>query len=144
MVAIPDPSPGLVIRYAYLWKREADRRRTEGSKNRPGVVVLSVTTGKAGGKTVWAAPITHTRPNDPEEAVEIPMRTGTRLGLDENRSWIVISEVNRFTWPGPDLRLVEPGRWAYGLLPAGLFRSVCERLADLARRRKVAEVRRDS
>ena len=50
MVAIPDPSPGLVIRYAYLWKREADRRRTEGTKDRPGVVVLSVTTGKAGGE----------------------------------------------------------------------------------------------
>ena len=107
------------------------------------MVVLSVATGKAGGKTVWVAPITHTRPNDPEEAVEIPMRTGSRLGLDGERSWIVISEVNRFTWPGPDLRLVEPGRWAYGLLPAGLFRSVRERLADLARRRKVAEVRRN-
>ena len=142
MVAIPEASPGLVIRYAYLWKREADRHRTEGSKERPGVVVLAVTDGKGGGKTVWVAPITHTRPNDPEEAIEIPMRTGLRLGLDENRSWIVISEVNRFTWPGPDLRPVEPGRWAYGLLPAGLFRSVREHLADLARRRKIAEVRR--
>ncbi len=143
MAPIPDPSPGLVIRYAYLWKREAHRGRDEGSKDRPGVVVLAATDDEHGGKTVWVAPITHSQPDDPAAAVEIPSRTGSRLGLDADRSWIVISEVNRFVWPGPDLRPVAPARWAYGLLPAGLFRVVRDRLADSARRRKSAEIRRN-
>jgi hypothetical protein len=32
-VSLPDPHPGLVIRYAYLWKREYDEGREEGSKD---------------------------------------------------------------------------------------------------------------
>ena len=42
-------------------------------------------------------------PHDPEAAVEIPLATKMRLGLDDDRSWIILTEANRFTWPGPDL-----------------------------------------
>ena len=142
MASIPDPSPGLVIRYAYLWKREAGKGRDEGTKDRPGVVILAVADDEHGGKTVWVAPITHSQPDDPEVAVELPSRTGNRLGLDADRSWVVVSEVNRFAWPGPDLRPVAPARWAYGFLPAELFRVVRDRLVDLARRRQLAQVGR--
>lgn len=144
MTSIPEPRPGLVIRYAYLWRHEAVRGRDEGSKDRPCVVVLAVTDDERHGKTVWVSPITHRQPDEPATAVEIPLRTKNRLGLDLHRSWIVVSEVNRFAWPGPDLRPVEPGRWAYGLLPAGLFRSVCNRLVELAAKRRVAPVQRES
>lgn len=41
-VSFPDPHPGLVIRYAYLWKREYDEGREDGSKDRPCSIVLSV------------------------------------------------------------------------------------------------------
>ncbi len=88
------------------------------------MVLLTVEDDEHGGKTVWVAPVTHGQPDDPAAAVEIPSRTGTRLGLDADRSWIVISEVNVFPWPGPDLRPVAPSRWTYGHLPAGLFRIV--------------------
>jgi len=37
-------------------------------------------------------------------AVEISHETKRRLGLDDDRSWIVLTEANRFAWPGPDLR----------------------------------------
>ena len=77
MVTIPDPSPGLVIRYAYLWKREADGGRDEGSKDRPGVMVLAATDDERGSKTVRVAPVTHSQPDDPAVAVEIPSRTGS-------------------------------------------------------------------
>ena len=142
-MTIPDPSPGLVIRYAYLWKREADGRRDEGSKDRPAVVVLAATDDEHGSETVWVAPVTHSQTDDPAAAIEIPPRTGSRLGLDGDRSWIVVSVVNRFTWPGPDLRPAAPTQWAYGLLPAALFRAVRDRLVDLARRRRFTEIRRD-
>ena len=143
MARIPDPQPGLVISYAYLWQREAARDRHEGIKYRPAVVVMAVEHDGARGKTVLVAPITHRQPENTSVAVEIPPQTKRRLGLDPERSWIIVSEVNRFEWPGPDLLPVAPGEWAYGILPAGLFRAVRNRIANTARRRKLAQVRRE-
>ncbi len=40
---------------------------------------------------------------------EIPHATKHRLELDVERSWIVLTEANRFAWPGPDLRQTQPG-----------------------------------
>ena len=142
MARIPDPQPGLVINYAYLWKRDAAQGREEGTKYRPAVVVFVVESDDGRGKTVLVAPITHRMPDDPATAVEIPPLTKRRLGLDPERSWIIVSEVNRFEWPGPDLLPVAPGQWAYGVLPAGLFRIARDRLAGIARQRKLSQVRR--
>ena len=143
MARIPDPQPGLVISYAYLWQRDARQARDEGTKYRPAVIVLSVETEDGYGKTVLVAPITHRKPDDPAAGVEIPPLTKRRLGLDSERSWVILSEVNRFEWPGPDLLPVAPGQWAYGILPAGLFRIIRDRLAVLARQRRLANVRRE-
>lgn len=41
-MSLPRPQPGLVIRYAYLWKREYDQGRDEGSKDRPCAIVMTV------------------------------------------------------------------------------------------------------
>jgi len=120
------PVPALVIRYSFLWSQEARRGAEEGSKDRPCAVLLSTTT-KVGAPVVMVLPVTHTPPSDPRHAVEIPAATKARLGLDDARSWIVITEVNRFQWPGPDLRPIpgdSDGRTAYGLLPASLFDEV--------------------
>ncbi len=135
---LPTPELGLVISYSYLWSTEAAEGREEGVKDRPCALVLSAQ--DAGGETLVAvAPVTHSPPPRPEEAVEIPAETKRRLGLDEARSWIVVSEINRFVWPGPDLRPVssaEPDRFEYGFLPPGLFRQVLERFeATVAARR---------
>ncbi|MGB9153205.1 MAG: hypothetical protein WCD70_08995 [Alphaproteobacteria bacterium] len=122
----PNPVPALVIRYAYLWRREHVRGIEEGSKDRPCSVIL-VTTESDKSQVVTVLPITHTPPNDPAFAVEIPTATKKRLGLDDDRSWIVVTEANRFTWPGPDLRPTRAGgaaSVAYGLLPEALFKEV--------------------
>ncbi len=39
---------------------------------------------------------------------EIPLATKRRLDLDKEASWVITTEVNRFVWPGPDIRKV-PG-----------------------------------
>jgi hypothetical protein len=59
-------------------------------------------------------------------SVEIPAATKRRLGLDDERSWIVLTEANRFIWPGPDLRAMRPGDASsvYGPLPYALFEDV--------------------
>ncbi|MBZ0261591.1 MAG: hypothetical protein K8F90_13440, partial [Hyphomicrobiales bacterium] len=60
-------------------------------------------------------------------AVEIPQATKRRLGLDDARSWVVLTEANRFTWPGPDLRPMRRGEAAsvlYGELPGSLLTKI--------------------
>ena len=143
-MSLPDPVPGLVIGYAYLWHEEARRGQEEGRKNRPCVIVLSTQQDETG-TIVTVAPVTHSPPDIPEEALEIPAATKRRLGMDGQRSWIVVGEVNRFRWPGPDLRPVpaaNPPRFDYGLLPARLFRQLREKLIDVASRRGAPVVRR--
>ena len=135
-MSFPEPFPGLVIRYAYLWRREYEAGREEGSKDRPCTVVMSVLNDD-GDRVVLVLPVTHSRPTDPADAIEIPIPTKNRLGLDSESSWIVITEANEFVWPGPDLRPTPGGdasTIAYGALPPRFFAHV--RDAFLARRSK--------
>jgi hypothetical protein len=81
----------------------------------------------------------------PGEAIEIPAGIKAHLGLDALPSWIVVSEVNDFVWPGPDLRRVpsaEPPRFDFGVLPPAFFRKVREQMLALIRARRVAIVPR--
>jgi len=129
-LSFPQPVPGLVIRYSYLWRDEQKRGQEEGLKDRPCAVIL-VTTDDDGDQVVTVLPITHTPPSNPALAVEIPFATKRRLGLDDDRSWIVLTEANRFFWPGPDIRLAQAGDTssaAYGLLPKALFQEVKDKL----------------
>lgn len=143
MTSMDEPVPGLVIRYAYLWRWEARTDKEEGAKDRPCLIVAVGQDRGDGNRTVWVAPITRRPPEDPSAAVHIPSATGRRLGLDTDRSWVVVSEMNQFEWPGPDIRPVEPGRWSYGLLPRRLFDIARERLADLAKRRSAVRTTRN-
>jgi len=125
-MTLPEPRPGLVVRYAYLWTHEAAAGREEGSKDRPCALLLAVR-ALSGEMTVTALPITHTPPEHALHAVEIPATVKRRLGLDDERSWIVLTEVNQFVWPGPDLRPIPDqadDSVTYGELPATLYRQV--------------------
>lgn len=91
------------------------------------------------------APITHTPPAKGGEAIELPRRVKQALGLDDDRYWIVLDDVNQFAWPGYDIRPV-PGaksRFAYGFIPPSLYDTVIGRLLALAAAQRVAEIRRD-
>jgi len=130
-----------VIRYSYLWRSEQLQGREEGAKDRPCAVILVVTNDE-GDQIVTVLPITHSPPSRRDSAIEIPLRTKQRLGLDTERSWIVLVEANRFRWPGPDLRPATPGDLAsvaYGLLPKALYEQVRRGLvaAIKARRSRV-------
>ena len=140
---LPDPVPGLVISYAYLWGGQQDQGREEGIKDRPCVVVLAVRQ-EEGERLVTVAPITHAPPRHPTEAIELPAATKRRLGLDDARSWIVATEMNRFPWPGPDLRPVpgRPGVFAYGSLPRRLMLQLRVRIFELHRDRRFRMVSR--
>jgi hypothetical protein len=143
-VTWPTPQPGLVIRYSYLWTREAQAGREEGVKDRPCAIVLAI--GDVQSRTrVIVLPITHTAPQPPDEGIELTQQTKVRLGLDGERSWIVLDEGNDFIWPGPDLRPVPergPESIAYGFLPPRLFRAVRERFLARIRAKQVGLIQR--
>lgn len=134
-MTFPAPVAGMVIRYAYLWRREYERGRAEAAKDRPCAILLAVM-DDAGDRMVVVLPVTHSPPSDPAHAVEIPAATKQRLGLDDARSWIILTEANRFIWPGPDLRPIAPGSVVYGELPAALFRQVRANWLALAATRR--------
>ena len=85
--------------------------------------------------TVIVAPITHAPPQDPTASIPLPLSTCRDLGLDDGDHWLRLDELNRFVWPGYDLRRI-PGRsgeYAYGMLPKALFERLREEI--LARQR---------
>jgi hypothetical protein len=143
-VPFPAPVPGLVIRYSYLWRHAHLRGKEEGMKDRPCAILLTAIDAD-GEQKVIVLPVTHTPPSDPALAVEIPLATKRRLGLDDRHSWIIVSEANRFTWPGPDLRPAisgDPATAAYGELPRSLYETVREKWLALFEARRTMVVTR--
>ena len=130
MTQIPEPFPGLVINYSYLWRKDYMAGQEEGVKDRPCAVVLSRKI-KGNDTVVTVAAITHGEPETPDIAVEIPLKVKEYLNLDSDRSWIICTEVNRFVWPGPDIRpITRQGdkKYSYGVLPPKLFSNVTKTL----------------
>jgi len=144
-VALPKPVPGLVIRYSYLWHSEYRQGRDEGQKDRPCAIIAAIRTDEDGDERVLVLPVTHSPPDRPDLAVEIPANVKQRLKLDEARSWVMLSEWNEFVWPGPDLRRL-PGAGelsvAYGMLPPSLYAIIRDRFLTLVGARAAQRVRR--
>ena len=142
-MALPTPAPGLVISYGYLWTDQASAGATEGRKDRPCAIVLA-TRDEDGDLVVYVAPLTHTEPDDPS-AVAVPAAVKRRLGLDGAASWIITRELNRFVWPGYDLRPIsrdKPDTFAWGYLPTELVEAVKQQVLAHQRGRQLRSVDR--
>jgi hypothetical protein len=135
---LPEPEPGLVISYAYLWHHEHQSGQDEGRKDRPSVIVLAVERMSDGATVVTVLPITHRAPTAAASGVEIPPAIQQLLGLDRQRSWIIVSEGNEFVWPGYDLRRRpgKSGRYDYGFLPPRFFDFVVKAFGSWHKARK--------
>lgn len=130
-MALPEPEPGLVISYAYLWHNEFRAGHVEGRKDRPSVIILAVTDTRDGGRMVTVLPITHRPPDPPGGGIELPTAVKRHLKLDDQRSWVMITEGNRFRWPGYDLRPIPGGAdHSYGFLPPNLFNDIRRAFLD--------------
>jgi hypothetical protein len=147
MAAYPEPKVGLVISYAYLWVEEAENGQVEGRKERPCAIIVALDSiGSAGKhKQVTVVPITHSPHVDPNVAVEIPQRVKQHLGLDSERSWVILDEINEFIWPGYDLRPIkgDQSRVDYGFLPPQFFDQLIEKFARLEAEGRVGSASRD-
>lgn len=131
-----EPKVGYVLRYVYDWGTEAG---TGSDKERPAVIVLTVR--RADGKTlVRVAPVTHRASDDLARTLELPRATKQRLGIDDDRSWVILDHANEFQWPGPDVRPVPgalPATIYYGPLPPALFARLRQQLLGLFRAGRV-------
>lgn len=145
-VTLPEPEPGLVIRYAYLWHREFLEGREDGVKDRPCAIVMISEDQDDGRTRVWVVPVSHVVPDDPDAAIELPPALKRHLNLDSERSWAVLSETNDFLWPGPDLRRVgseSDASVVYGYLPPNFFAALRKKMSSIIKvRRKLKHVRR--
>jgi hypothetical protein len=108
------------------------------------VLVLVPADNAGDAPRVYVAPITHGAPSDPEVTVEIPMAVKRHLGLDQDRSWVVLEELNSFVWPGYDLRQIpgKPGDYVYGPLPPRFFATLRDRFAALHKARAIKSTKR--
>jgi len=140
-VPLPEPKPGLVIRYDPLWSREAAAGR-EG-KERPACLVAA-TDPTASPRFVVILPITHTRPEKDTVGVEIPAKVREALGLDDAPSCVIVSEHNVDEWPNGGLAPLpgRPGVFSYGFIPPGLFAQVKARFLELYEKGRTGGVRR--
>jgi PemK-like, MazF-like toxin of type II toxin-antitoxin system len=129
------PKPSFVIRYLYDWSTDGAAVPPSAEKERPAVIILSVT--KRNDRIlVRVAPITHRMPDDMARAMEIPPLTKARLGLDGQRSWVILDHANEFIWPGPDVRPVpgrDPATIYYGPLPPAFYDAIKQKLLGLLR-----------
>lgn len=84
---------GVVVRYPYLWARQARSGETEGRKDRP--VSVGVRLPRPTGDLVLFFPITSKEPEASRFAAEIPALEKRRAGLDPDlRLWIILDEYN--------------------------------------------------
>jgi hypothetical protein len=138
-LSFPPPERGSVIRYGYLWADESAAGQEEGRKDRP-VLVLALSVKEQIGTTqLLVLAITHTPRVNSDRAIPLPQAVKRRIGLDDAPAWIVTTEANAFTWPGPDIRPI-PGRRprtvVYGRVPDTVLRQVARSfLANRERQR---------
>jgi hypothetical protein len=141
-MALPDPEPGLVIRYDYLWTHEAAAGREQGKDHPACLVAASDKAAKP--RFVVLLPITHKQPEGNTVGIEIPAHVKQAIGLDEARSWVVISEHNVDEWPNGGIAPLpgRPGVFSYGFISTSLFARIKSGFLQLAKQNKSSVIRR--
>lgn len=144
-----EPKAGLVIRFDFLWKHEADKGQLDGSKDRPCAIILTTKAKEDGKRDVMLCPITHTPPSKDETAVEIPHKLARHLKLDDERMWIKTDQLNTVEWPDNMLPFgVTPAfkgqnQSVFGQLHSDIGKQAFEQVRENARNRKLDTVRRE-
>jgi hypothetical protein len=157
MARIPEPVPGLIFRYGYLWLAEFRQGRTDPAKDRPACIVVRVvetadpdlrvagTRGaRPGSGDVVILPITTQRPRADQVAIELSPDDKRLCRLDPGvPSWVIVSEFNVDIWPNADLSLVpETGEFFYGIARPGLLARIARAFGDVRRTQRIVGVKR--
>ncbi|MEO1262071.1 MAG: hypothetical protein AAFZ15_24920 [Bacteroidota bacterium] len=137
MAGLQDPKPGVVVNYPYLWQSEHKEGHIEGKKERHCVVI------GVKDNDVRVVPITH-EPQKHTAVVNVPQNIKKGLELDNERSWIVTNETNRFKWTEKNLKSYKTGEVKiYGELPAELTEKVRKSARQYSIGRNIKRMDRD-
>jgi hypothetical protein len=93
------------------------------------VVVILATIVREDHIEVIVAPVTTQPPRSEDNRIEMPSDVKRHLGLENKRCWIVLDELNRFNWPGPDIRPIRGRKEIspyYGKIPGKLLEKIRE------------------
>lgn len=142
-----EPEPGLVIRYDFLWKDDADKGAMQGRKDRPCAIILATAPKPGADREVLLCPITHSAPKAGETAVEIPVKMARHLNLDDERSWLKTNQLNTIVWPENQLPFgvvpAHKNRWVFGHLHKSLAETAFEQVRENSRAHRLKNVRRE-
>lgn len=141
------PKAGLVVRYDFLWKSEAERGQDHGRKDRPCAIILTTSEKADGSREVIFCAITHTPPSKDQHAVEVPPKVAAHLGFDGAPCWIKTHEVNTLVWEKDRIPYgiteASKGQWSFGMLPQQLTKRAFEQVRFYAERKVLKNVKRD-
>ena len=153
MARVPEPRPGLVFRYGYVWIDDYLRGHIDPAKDRPACILARIVDDaatleavkglKPATGDVLVLPITTRLPRTPDLSIE--------MNPDDKRAcgWMYASVLgHRFRIqsgrrPNADLSLV-PGtdRFDYGVAPPGLMRRIARGFLEARRLQRQSGLRR--
>ncbi len=136
---LPGLTLGLVVRYEYVWSRNANT----ADKDHPACVVGTYFNAAKQADIVVYLPISHTPPGEGDIGIELSDHAKRVAGLDARRQWVLVSECNIDDWPFAIRQI--PGRagvFSYGYLPPKTFDKVRDQFVALYRAKQVKQVRR--
>jgi hypothetical protein len=118
--------PGLVLRYDYLSSHEAAAGRDQG-KDRPACLVAA-SDSQTRPRFVVLLPITPTPPDGETIGIEIPATVKQAIGLDDVRSFVIVSGHTIDEWPNAGVSPIpgKPGIFGYTMrwpVTTGIFRT---------------------
>lgn len=76
--------------------RGAERTGRRAERPALRVIAVAVERQEDGETFVTVLPVTHRPPADAAAGIEIPQAVKRHLGLDEDRSWVILSEGDQF------------------------------------------------
>ena len=138
-MALPEPRPGLVIGYDFLFREQADAGMENASKPHPAAIVI--VTKQDVQTRVSLVAISHSPPRSGQAHHHMKLAPSEcrQMGLDSGDHWVNLRDINSFDWPGYDLARIAPdGGYVYGRMSKGTFVRLVEALKICAGRRVIA------
>ncbi|WP_299592829.1 hypothetical protein [uncultured Tateyamaria sp.] len=137
-MALPEPRPGLVVGYDFLFREQADVGMENANKPHPSAIILVVR--KELQTRVSLLAISHAPPSPTEAPYRLKLTSAEcrQMGLDSGDHWVNLRDINSFDWPGYDLVPSAPGKqFVYGTMSRHTFIRIVEALKACAGRRSI-------
>lgn len=145
-----DPQVGDMVYYDFLWDHEHQKGYVHGLKDRACFVVVATKAKDDGSRRLILAGVSHRPPTPEDKAVNIPVKVGKYLGLDDQRSWIKTNNVNVVNCPKDRVPVGflpvkdQQSEFIHGKLPRVMREELVGRVAEHSRHQTLSRVEREN